>query len=55
MAILPPGMIIFAAPDDKASFNEAVALIKARGYSKSQIRMFREDGLLMLEALVALS
>ena len=48
-------MIIYAAPDDRQSFDEAVALIKARGYGKQQVRMFRHDGLLMLEALVALS
>lgn len=44
-------MIIYASTDEKVSFDEAVALIKARGYTKAQVRMLRKNGSLLLEAL----
>ena len=47
-------MIIYASTDEKVSFDEAVALIKARGYTKSQVRMVRREGSLLLEALTDL-
>ena len=44
-------MIVYASTDEKVSFDEAVALIKARGYTKAQVRMLRKNGSLVLEEL----
>lgn len=49
---IPKGTVIFAAPDDRQAFDDAVRMIKDRGYDKSQVRMFRENGSLLLELLV---
>lgn len=43
-------MIIYAGPDDPASFQDAKALIQARGYTKDQVRMYRENDLILIEA-----
>lgn len=54
MAGIQKGMIIYASTDEKVSFDEAVFLIKARGYTKDQVRMLRKNGSLLLEALADL-
>ena len=52
MAGITKGMIIYAGPDDPASFEDAKALIQSRGYTKAQVRMYRKNEMLLIEALV---
>lgn len=54
MAVIKKGMIIYASTDEQASFDEAVLMIKARGYTKAEVRMLRREGSLIVEALVDL-
>lgn len=54
MAGIEKGMIIYASTDEKVSFDEAVAIIKAHNYTKAQVRMLRRNGSLIVEALVDL-
>lgn len=43
-------MIIYAGPDDPASFEDARHLIQKRGYIKDQVSMYRENGLILIKA-----
>lgn len=44
-------MIIYASTDDRASFDDARSWLKDQGYTKDQVRMFRDNGSLLIEAL----
>lgn len=55
MAGIKKGTVIYASTDEQASFDEAVAMIRARGYTKAQVRMIRRDGSLLVEAITDLT
>lgn len=48
---IPRGFIIWCGPDDADGFEDAKAFLKREGYGKSDVRMWREGGFILVETL----
>jgi len=51
MAISKPGVIVFATDDSRAGVNDARAWLREKGLTPDQVRLFKLDGQVLIEAI----
>lgn len=49
MAGIKKGVIVYASNDCRASFEEAKAHATAQGWTRHDVRIYRDDGMLLME------